>query len=465
MSDSVWSLLLKDIFDNPRGFTRKIIIFGALCTIIFGLYTLSHPHHYYNIVKDHVTDIAQVIDLSPLRPSCSPDAWAQGRWVPKQKSSEQPPSMASMGDALKFAGLEGCASDREFYWHLGSDTPETWNRWPEVTNWEWKPSSSCQNLIPFDREAMVKDMVEKGGWLLIGDSVTENHFFSLSCMLFPHVRATPNYTENPGFDRSWVQNLYLSPTSPMLKYINFPPGFNISVTPLVSFRRADLLLSREQLEGLYRASYHPPSEFNLFSDEPYWSLPPSEYLSMFQKPLPEGNYGTLVLSTGGHWTTSLFSGFVDEKFADMGLPRGMDGVIDFFNKAMKTWADEVQKALSNDHSRRRGQRRQVVIRPYVPGHDNCHNIYQPWHEDVLSMHYTSNWGYSSEFNRIFSDLLVSPSYPDIHHLSIDKPALLRPDTHVPGDCVHIMTGTGPLEGWSHYIWHFISRELRERKRW
>jgi hypothetical protein len=78
--------------------------------------------------------------------------------------------------------------------------------------------------------------------------------------------------------------------------------------------------------------------------------------------------------------------------------------------------------------------------------------------------------------------LDAARYPDIHYLGIDRPALLRPDAvraalslrssarglmtlqHAAGDCLHIMSGAGVLEGWSHYIWHFVTRELPGRLR-
>ena len=75
--------------------------------------------------------------------------------------------MTRKEDALEFAGFEGCASDREFFWHLGSDTEEQWNRWPKVSQWKWTPSRGC-DVRPLDGAAMVKEMAEEGGWLLLG---------------------------------------------------------------------------------------------------------------------------------------------------------------------------------------------------------------------------------------------------------------------------------------------------------
>ena len=61
-------------------------------------------------------------------------------------------------------------------------------------------------------------------------------------------------------------------------------------------------------------------------------------------------------------------------------------------------------------------------------------------------------------------VVESRKYPDIHFLPIDRPALLRPDAHSAGDCLHIMSGAGVLEGWTHYIWHYVTRELPGRIR-
>ena len=69
--------------------------------------------------------------------------------------------------------------------------------------------------------------------------MTENHFFSLSCILHPHVIATPDYT-GPEYDRGYPQNLYLDPDSSLIPSLHFPPGFSIERTPLVSFRRCVL---------------------------------------------------------------------------------------------------------------------------------------------------------------------------------------------------------------------------------
>ena len=242
------------------------------------------------------------------------------------------------------------------------------------------------------------------------DSITENHFFSLSCLLYPHVRATPNYTENPYFDRAWPQKLYLSPTSPLIPELDFPPNFSIENTPLVLFRRVDLLLNQEDLETLYQNTFRTEAEDedpaaanatkSLFSEESTWSLSPSEYMPILLSSPPEGNFGTLVVSTGGHWTTTLMSAFRDEEAGDE-AGYGIENVKAFFKVAMRTWAGQVQDAI--DEYRRNGGTRpkQAVVRAYLPGHEDCHNHREPWKEIQPYENRWYNWPWIQDYNAIF----------------------------------------------------------------
>lgn len=328
--------------------------------------------------------------------------------------------------------------------------------------------------------------------------MTENHFFSLSCLLYPHVRATPDYRENPYFDRAWPQNLYLDPSSPLLDQIQFPKGFDVAMTPLVTFRRVDLLMEPSQLDALYH-SLHPNSKHvrqneSIFSDEGVWNIAPSEYVKIFTAPLPQGNYGTLIISTGGHWTTTLFAGLKDTNM----YKDGIQNVLDFFGESMAAWAKEVQHLLNKadavDRQRSRSMAedglettpkapRQVVVRAYLPGHEDCHDHREPWTTYQRGPNGWYNWHQIGDFNRVFEvrynpklvvsvewdanllqAIINSRRYPDIHFLPIDRPALLRPDAHSAGDCLHIMTGSGVMEGWTHYIWHYVTVELPGRLR-
>ena len=82
---------------------------------------------------------------------------------------EQPRSSStvqSVADVLALEGFQGCASDSEYKWHLAADEDQ-WDRFPDVASYVWTPPDEC-NVRPLDTEALVQDLVEKGGWLLIG---------------------------------------------------------------------------------------------------------------------------------------------------------------------------------------------------------------------------------------------------------------------------------------------------------
>ncbi|EGO00375.1 hypothetical protein SERLA73DRAFT_168148 [Serpula lacrymans var. lacrymans S7.3] len=388
--------------------------------------------------------------------------------------------MTHPNDALAFAGFAGCASDREFHWHLGSDTPSQWNRWPGLASWIWHPDPDC-SVRPLDGPDIVRDLVMGGGWLILGDSISEGHFFSLSCTLFPHVIATPNYTQNPYFDRAWPQHLYLSPSSPLIPLLQkegFPPGYSIADTPLVTFRRVDLLMSQEELNELYARRTPTPlsSQPNRHGPLSPLRIPPPSSLSPLPLPPSHLHYSTLILSTAGHWTTTLLHAFRDESLGD-DAGYGIAGVLGFFERAMAVWAGRVQEAVdeynrgkslifvlfsnSSLQSTKPTSRRPktVVVRAYLPGHEDCHDQREPWTEVLPYRWKWYNWPWVGEFNRVFENILSSPSYPDIHFLPIDRPARLRPDAHATGDCLHIIAGPGVLEGWTHYMWHYVTREV------
>lgn len=380
---------------------RRTLILGALIPI-------SLLSFYYVSYTDPLHEEYQWKSPERLKPTiCTPEQYTDGSWSYRPKSNAT--TMTFPEDALQFSGLQGCASHREYFLQLGADHKEQYDRFPLAQSWEWIPGAGCEGLGRLNSEALVKQLVEEGGWYLIGgmsteqyssrlililhiDSITENHFFSLSCILFPHVYSSPDY--RGGFDRSWPQNLYLSPSSPLLESLTFPDGFNITSMPLVIFRRNDLLLGAEHLERIH-AALQPGrlEDQKLFSDEAAWTIPVEEYLSEFITPLPTLNYGTLIVSTGGHWNPSLFSHVA---------PKGMLGVLDLFDVAMGFWARDVQDMLRKynavpTHTRKK----KAIVRAYLPGHDDCHTFRKPWMEIEPFKHAWYNWAEIWKFNAMF----------------------------------------------------------------
>lgn len=81
----------------------------------------------------------------------------------------------------------------------------------KASNYRYVPGKGCRKA-EFDKEALLRSMVEEGGWMTYGgellvllpmeshntngfiltitDSIAEESFFALSCMLYPHVSAS-----------------------------------------------------------------------------------------------------------------------------------------------------------------------------------------------------------------------------------------------------------------------------------
>lgn len=142
---------------RPRSLTTKVVLLGGIITFAITLYTFSYSDSFRILNWSSI--------FSQHRTPCSPEQWSSGRWVYSPTSDLQ--TLTRPEQALELAGFEGCAADREYRWHLGTDSEEQWNRFPSVSSYKWVPSSQC-NIRPLNGAAMVKDMVENGGWLLLG---------------------------------------------------------------------------------------------------------------------------------------------------------------------------------------------------------------------------------------------------------------------------------------------------------
>jgi len=157
------------MLSNPLHWSRpkKLVILTAVAS--FFLLTL------YGLRRDSFDDGFQLswqsLSGSP-RDKCPPLAYALGQWewAPKTNITK----MTDKHQITTFGGFHSCAADREYDWHLGTDQQEKFSRSPKVQSYAWKPSSRCVNLRPMDSASIVKDLVEKGSWYLVGGS--SSHF-------------------------------------------------------------------------------------------------------------------------------------------------------------------------------------------------------------------------------------------------------------------------------------------------
>ncbi|EJD41251.1 hypothetical protein AURDEDRAFT_90398 [Auricularia subglabra TFB-10046 SS5] len=400
---------------------------------------------------------------------CSPEAYSAGRW------ERQPGILRNMTrheDVFALSGWTRCASSQEPGWHLASDVPEAfhWRTEASMARWKWIPGPACSRFRRFSGEEMVRNLVERGGWLMIGDSLTEGHFFSLSCILHPHVRAEPLYRPGESFYRAWAQSLYLLPTSPLARTLRFPPGFDIEQTPLATFRRVDAILAPEELLPLYarvapdRVKSDNPDPEALYGNlqEALFNLDSSEVLALFTSP-PPLNFGTLIISTGAHWTQSVF-----------GALHGYEEILEFLGHTARLWLERVAEALKPVASPKwstaqrwlpktsAGYKRRVVVRSANWGSEDCMTeavrMGGAVDEVPVLKQNKYNWDWITKMNDMFEKVVKEFDHPLVHYLGIERPCLMRPDAHVLPDCLHIAAGTGAMETWTEYIAHFLWSE-------
>lgn len=166
-----------------RGLVLKVVGLGAVITFLLTLYT-AHPSSAG--LRASVSDMF----AARQRSQCTPEQWAAGQWTRRTPPRTHKQNASSVAEVLEFEGFQGCASDREYKWHLAADDDQ-FDRFPEVAAYEWTPPSSC-NVRDLDREALVADLVEKGGWLLIGGEHPAVHIpASLSPCVRPHRSPEP----------------------------------------------------------------------------------------------------------------------------------------------------------------------------------------------------------------------------------------------------------------------------------
>jgi hypothetical protein len=160
---------------RPRSLSSKVLLLGSILTFAITLYTFSSSYSF------RISDWSSILSQQRQHNSCTPEQWSSGRWVYSPTSDLV--NLTSPEQALSLAGFEGCAADREYKWHLGTDHEELWDRFPKVSSYRWVPSSQC-DVHPLNGAAMVKDMVENGGWLLLGGMSALSLGVRFSCISF-----------------------------------------------------------------------------------------------------------------------------------------------------------------------------------------------------------------------------------------------------------------------------------------
>lgn len=231
-----------------------------------------------------------------------------------------------------------------------------------------------------------------------------------------------------------------------------------------------MILAPEELLPLYarhapnRTTSSNPAQHELYGDlqEAVYNAQSAEMLALFTSP-PPLNYGALIMSSGAHWTESVF-----------GKLSAPDEIVAFFSAALTLWLQRVAEALALTTApawgtavtwrgaTSGGTPRRVIVRGATWGSEDCLlsvvRLGGPRaHVVPLSRPYY-NWAWIPRLNEAAERAVAAADNPFIHYLPIERPAMLRPDAHVLPDCMHLAAGTGAMESWTEYIAHFLWAE-------
>jgi len=145
--------------------SRWLIGFCILITFLVSTYTFYTGTASVKLPEFQISNVFQ---------SCSPQDYSAGEWVHSPHTTKT--NMTKPEDSLEFSGFSGCASSREVWWHLAADNVNHWERFPAAQSWAWTPGAKCRGLRPLDPKELLKDLVEDGGWYLVGGKSTVASF-------------------------------------------------------------------------------------------------------------------------------------------------------------------------------------------------------------------------------------------------------------------------------------------------
>lgn len=152
------------MMSHPSAVMRLVIVLG-LFFLVLTFFAWSNPSYMSTSAifsSSSSTTTSRQSDFAVH--GCSPEDWASGSWQEKR----DPVVVRTPEDGFAASGFLGCASNREVGWHLSTDHADLFDWRGNVSRWDWQGAGRCAVEVPNNRETMVIDLVENGGWLLIG---------------------------------------------------------------------------------------------------------------------------------------------------------------------------------------------------------------------------------------------------------------------------------------------------------
>ncbi|POV96255.1 hypothetical protein PSTT_15750, partial [Puccinia striiformis] len=427
--------------------TSALLLFIFL--VVKEIINLSSPESP-NMTK--VSTMTPSVEHSEQK-TCTSKLWSNGHWEQRNVTSMPlPPPIRSQAQAMKISNFPThyCSSNRLPLTNTGmprleNDTAEYWDWRYRVSSYNW--NSGCEAAgIPVKPhptpEQLLNSLVNEGGWLMIGDSLSAQWFMSLSCYLAPYVYAVPHFTP----DTPWnaTQHLYLNNASSFVRSMELPVGFDLNTTPLICGRipnSTTILYAFQEWPSTIKTEIQQVIEKNnlINDDKPIESfdMHTSEYTADFLN--PKLRYSKMIASAGAHYTALLFQ------------DRPFHQIAEIFHYNFERWAEIMTDVLKDPRSKGK----KILYRTATAGHDKCNRERGgPWNEEKVLETPVWNWQTIPLFNKIADSVLTALNQPRLELMAIERPAMMRPDAHILIDCLHFTVGAGIIEGWTDFLYNY-----------
>lgn len=146
--------------------TTTSVINGLVYFPSFIPFTRQEQHPFSDQITNHEAEAF-----------CTPEQYSEGYWSRRPELLLRP--LIKPDDVYPISGFQGCASSREVGWHLakswGEDEEQRSRPWRgNASAYDWIPGRECGGYTKPTQEELVIQLVERGGWLILGGTSLDN---------------------------------------------------------------------------------------------------------------------------------------------------------------------------------------------------------------------------------------------------------------------------------------------------
>ncbi|KAI8064505.1 GDSL/SGNH-like acyl-esterase family found in Pmr5 and Cas1p-domain-containing protein [Gongronella butleri] len=345
---------------------------------------------------------------------CTIPQYTQGEWIRTP--------VRSRNNAHSFELKLDYTCEHHFHHKCYLRNDKEFMRAKDIAGWRWQPSQ-CDKL-EFDAFAFAKHL-SKHPLLLVGDSISQLQYESLTCLLGSYMELLSNPSKNiTGGDQTIKPN--------QMAYA--PADVDISSLkknePSVAYLRSDHLVRVDDLELIKPHE----KEGKLFTKGHNFA-----WVQALE------NFDYIILNTGAHW----------HRDVEWGAAASQDELMDAFRRGMSNVFSHLKEVVQ-PHQR-------VFVRSSPFGHAHCSKYKKPVVNPLApptGQPGEYEWHMFALFDQVWKEWIDEEQDPRFTFFDVAPMTNLRPDAHSKPDrdCLHTCL-PGPVDDWNRFLYHEIGRQL------